>query len=169
MSEQPSPNERARRRWISIGELIALAALVVSAAGLWLAWNSSSQDKPTRVVEQRQPIPLVLRGHAEDDGRTLVLAPVEESHALESLSVTIAGGKPIDVASDGKLDAGDVEASLDDKDRKGNGTVRARIVTRYVEMGTERRASGAYMLRYRWESGGLFGGRSLRLTAITRA
>ena len=44
---------RRRRRWITLGELIALAALIVSALGVWIAWKSSDQDKPTRVVEQR--------------------------------------------------------------------------------------------------------------------
>ena len=38
-----------------------------------------------------------------------------------------------------------------------------RIAARYVEMGTDRRGGGTYVLRYRWEGGGLFGGRSLRL------
>ena len=36
------------------------------------------------------------------------------------------------------------------------------------EAGKDRRASGNYVLRYRWEGGGLFGGRSLRLTGFSR-
>ena len=47
-------DEKTRRRWINLGELIALAALVISALGVWITWKNSSQDKPTRVVEQRQ-------------------------------------------------------------------------------------------------------------------
>jgi hypothetical protein len=43
-----------------------------------------------------------------------------------------------------------------------------RIDARYVEMGKDRRASGSYVLRYRWEGGGLLGGRSLRLTGLSR-
>ena len=56
-----SSDTQTRRRWIALGEVIAIAALIVSALGLWLTWKSSSNDKPTRVVEQRQPIPLTLR------------------------------------------------------------------------------------------------------------
>ena len=51
-------DERTRRRWINLGEIIALAALVVSALGVWIAWKSSSEDKPTRIVEQKSAVPL---------------------------------------------------------------------------------------------------------------
>lgn len=164
------PDSRSRRRWVTFGEIIAVAALIISALGLWITWRSTQNDKPTRVVEQKQAIPLTLRGTADRDGRALVLAPVEAGHALESLTVTIQGSPPIDVGSDGRLSAGDVEAALKDRDRdrKGAGKVPVRIAARYVEMGAERRGGATYQLRYRWEGGGLFGGRSLRLVGLSR-
>lgn len=161
---------RSRRRGISFGEIIGLAALIVSALGLWITWQNAQNDKPTRVVEQRQPIPLTLRGTAERDGRELVLAPVEPGHALVALTLTVKGSPAIEVASDGRLDADDVEAAVKDhdRDRKGASKMPVRIAARYVEAGTERRGGGTYVLRYRWEGGGLFGGRSLRLTGLSR-
>lgn len=163
-------NESERRRWVTLGELIALAALIISAIGLWLTWKSNNEDKTTRVVEQHQAIPLTLRGKAEDDGRRIEISPVEPSHALESLTVTIKGAPPIEVGSDGMLDAADVESALGDrgKEEKGSRSLPVRIAARYVEAGKDRRASGNYVLRYRWEGGGLFGGRSLRLTGFGR-
>jgi hypothetical protein len=162
-------DSQPRRSWVSLGEFIALCALLVSALGVWIAWKSSGEDKPTRVVEQNQPIPLILRGSAESDGRTLAITPVETDHALESLTVTIPAHAPIELGSDGRLSASDVETALkDDKDRKGVQKVRVTIAARYVEMGKERHATGTYMLRYRWEGGGLFGGRSVRLEGLSR-
>ena len=162
-------DEKARRRWINLGELVAIAALIVSAIGVWIAWKSSSEDKPTRVVEQRQPISLTLRGKPLDDGRRLEIAPVEASHALESLTVTIKGASPIEVGSDGDLEASAVESALSDrKEDKGAHGVPVRIDARYVEMGKDRHGGGSYVLRYRWEGGGIFGGRSLRLTGLSR-
>jgi len=158
-----------RRRWITLGEVIAVLALVVSAAGLWLTWRSNSEDKPTRVVEQRQAIPLTLHGKVERDGRSLTIEPVEASHALESLTLTIKGAAPIEIGSDGGLEASDVEAALKNRDEsKGPHSVPVRIAARYVEMGKDRKASGSYALRYRWDGGGLFGGRSLKLTGLAR-
>ena len=162
-------DERTRRRWINFGEVIALAALVVSGFGVWIAWKSSSEDKPTRIVEQRQTIPLTLRGTVRDEGRELVIAPVEQSHALESLTLTIKGASPIEVGSDGELDASAIESTLHDRDEdKGAHSLPVRIDARYVEMGADRRGGGNYVLRYRWESGGIFGGRTLKLTGFGR-
>ncbi|HEU4809849.1 MAG TPA: hypothetical protein VFS69_04240 [Sphingomicrobium sp.] len=170
MSE--SEKERTRRRWITVGELIALAALVVSAFGVWISWkNSGGEDGPTKIVEQRQPIPLTLRGKREDDGERLEISPVEPSHALQSLTVTIPGARPILVGSDGELDSDDVQSALGDREKEAKNrtlSVRVRIDTRYVEMGKDRRSSGTYTLRYMWKGGGLFGGRSLHLVGISR-
>jgi hypothetical protein len=169
MSE--SPEARSRRRWINFGELIALAALAISALGVWITWKNSNADKPTRVVEQRQPIPLTLRGKAEDDGKQLVVSPVESSHALESLTVTIKGAAPIVVGSDGELDASDVEAALKaraNENKDAAHSVPVKIAARYVEMGSDRHGGGSYVLRYKWQGGGLFGGRSLRLVSLGR-
>jgi len=171
MSE--SESERQRRRWITIGELIALAALVVSALGVWISWKSSTTpNKAERVVEQRQAIPLTLRGRREDDGERLEITPVESSHALESLTVTLPGASPISVGSDGELSASDVQSALkghesEPKDRAL--AIRARIDARYVEMGKDKQASGTYTLRYMWKHGGLFGGRTLHLVSVSRA
>ena len=163
-------DEKTRRRWINLGELIAIAALIVSAAGVWIAWKSSNNDKPTRVVEQRSSVPLALRGTVDSDGRTLTIVPADSSHALESLKVTIRGAAAIEVGSDGRLSASDVESALKGREEAKDVThsVPLRIDARYVEAGTDRRGGGAYVLRYKWEGGGLFGGRSLRLIGISR-
>jgi hypothetical protein len=162
-------DDQTRRRLINLGELIAIAALAVSAFGVWIAWKSSSEDKPTRIVEQRQAVPLTLRGTVQNEGRTLIIEPVEQSHALESLTLTIKGASPIELGSDGKLDASSVESAVGNKDdAKGAHCLPVRIDARYVEMGKDRRGGGSYVLRYRWEGGGLFGGRSLRLTGFGR-
>lgn len=164
-------DSQTRRRWITLGETIALLALVVSALGVWLSWKSSNADKATRVVEQRQTIPLTLRGVADRDGSDLTISPVESSHGLQSLTVVIKGSSPIEVGSDGRLSAGDVQSALKDREKEPKDrtlSVPIRISARYVEMGKDRRGGGNYVLRYKWEGGGLFGGRSLRLVGLSR-
>ena len=169
MSETPEQRRR-RLRWLTLGEVIAVIALAISALGLWKTWNSD--DGPTTVVEQRQPVALTLRGKAEDDGRKLEITPVEQSHALQSLTIALPGAaSAINIGSDGQLSASDLEAAVSkNADReKGTHRLRVRIQTDYVEAGAARHASHAYVLTYRWESGGLFGGRSLRLVSLARA
>jgi hypothetical protein len=168
MRESP---EARRRRLINLGELIALAALIVSALGVWIAWKNSSEDKPTRVVEQRSSVPLTLRGTPESNGSGITVSPVDPGHALQSATVTINGASPIELGSDGRLQASDVQAALKDRrkeDKDRTYSVPVRIAAHYVEMGADRRGGGAYVLRYKWEGGGLFGGRSLRLVGLSR-
>ena len=156
------------KRRVPIGELIAFAALVVSALGVWIAWKASTNNQPTRVVEQRQAIPMTLRGKVQNDGREIVISPVESSHALESLTVTIPSAYPIELGGDGTLDADTVASKVDKNEDKGAHSVAVSIKARYVEMGKERTATGRYVLRYRIEGGGLLGGRSLRLVSFGR-
>ena len=173
MNETPASEarRRARLRWVTLGEAIAIAALIVSAFGVWITWQSSGEDDaPTTVVEQRQAIPLALRGQAQRDGRILEISPLEDSHALQSVTVTPAGARPIEVGSDGELNARSLESALGKNAPDGKGTHRAqvRIAARYVEAGADKTATGSYVISYRWDGGGLFGGRSLRIIGLSR-
>jgi hypothetical protein len=168
MSDSP---EAQRRRWINLGELIALAALIVSALGVWIAWKSSGQEKPTEVVEHKSAVPLALRGTVDRDGRALTISPADPSHALQSLRISIKGATPIEIGSDGRLFASDLQSALSGRDKEPKDSamsVPVRIAAHYVENGTDRSGGGTYTLRYRWEGGGLFGGRSIHLIALAR-
>ena len=164
-----SDSQERRRRWVTLGELIALAALIVSGLGLWLTWKGSQQEKPTQIVEQKQAVPLALRGTTSKDGKNLTIAPVDESHALDALIIEIPGTSAIELGSDGNLSARQLEEALKGRrSEEGRRTVRARITTRYVEMGHDRTGVGNYDLQYHWEDGGLFAGRSLRIDGMRR-
>ena len=159
---------RARLRWVTLGEAIAIAALILSGLGLWHEWNKRDAG-PKVVIEKPTSIPLTLRGRAGDDGRRLEIAPVEDGHALQSLTIT-AAGSTIEHGSDGELSARAFEDALGKQaeDGKGRHRARVRIESRYVEAGADKAAAGNYLLSYRWEGGGLLGGRSLRLTGMSK-
>ena len=166
-----SDRSRTRRRWINLGEMIALAALVVSAAGVWIAWKSSNQDKPTRVVEQRSTVPLALRGTAEGDGRTLTIMPGRADRTRSNrLNRDDRSGPIRGLGSDGNAPASDVAgaeelATRKPKDVTSRVPVRDRCALRRNGRRAQRRRQPT-CLRYKWEGGGLFGGRSLRLLGL---
>jgi len=173
MNDTPTTEaaRKSRLRWVTLGEAIAIAALIVSTAGVWLSWQSDGAEKgPTTVVEKKQSVPLALRGKPVDDGRSLEISPADDDHALQSLNIIVAGSSAIDVGSDGELSASDMESALGDKAADGKGThrVNVRVDARYVDAGKDKNASGSYVISYRWEGGGLLGGRSLRLTGFSR-
>ena len=169
MNDNPETpaQRRARLRWVTLGEAIAIAALILSGLGLWHEWNRREEAKV--IVEQPTAIPLALRGRAQDEGRALEIAPVEDSHALQSLTIS-ANGSTVELGSDGLLDADAAEDLLGKAAAEGKGTHRlpVRVVARYVEAGADKTATGSYSLAYRWQGGGLLGGRSLRLVGLSR-
>ena len=89
MTETPETRAETRRRWINIGEIVAVAGLIISALALWNSWKNDGSNT-TIVEEQPTAIPLTLRGVAEDDGKTLVLTPVESepSAAIDDAECT---------------------------------------------------------------------------------
>lgn len=163
-----TPSEQ-RRRWINLGEIVAVAGLTISGLALWNSWGRDDDKAPATVVEQRSTIPLALRGNVADDGRALVVVPVEAAHALDSLTLTVPGKSGVAIGSDGRIAASEVEKLLDDAATKArSGSLSVTIAARYVEAGKDRTGAGRYRLSWRWEKGGLLGGRSLRLTGLNR-
>jgi hypothetical protein len=166
-SSEAEAKKKSRLRWVTLGEAIAIAALIISGIGLWHEFTKPD-DKPV-VVEQHGSIPLRLRGHVADEGRSLDIAPIESSHSLQSLTIS-AGKSKIEVGSDGELDAKALENALGKAagNEKGTHRLPVRIEAKYVEAGADKTATGSYSISYRWEGGGLFGGRSLRLVSFGR-
>ena len=167
-----TPEQRRRRlRWLTLGEIIAVIAVAISALGLWKTW----QDKPEKpvLVEKQAAVPLTLRGITRKDGRSLLVEPVEASHSLDGATISF-GTTKVELAGGAELDAGDFERAVEASDatkgeKPGDGLHRLplKIDVRYVEAGQTRRSVANYALVYRWEEGGLFGGRSLRLAGLS--
>ena len=166
-TSETESQRHARLRWLTLGEAIAIAALILSGLGLWHEWNRREEAKV--IVEKPTAIPLALRGRAADEGRSIEISPVEDGHALQSLTIA-ANGSTIELGSDGQLDADAVEGLLGKGAEDGKGTHRlpVRITAQYVEAGADKTATGAYSMSYRWQGGGLLGGKSLRLVGLSR-
>lgn len=163
---------KSGRRGLGVGEGIGLAAVFISGLGLWNSWRGDDKQGPTEVVEKKTAVPLVLRGRVDDDGRALEIAPIEASHALQSLTLTVPNsGSVIESGSGGKISARAIESSLNRVDDRDGNTQRivVRIAARYVEAGSDKSATGSYVISYKWEGGGLFEGKSLRIVDFRRA
>ena len=165
----PDPSSESRRRWINIGEIVAVAGLIVSGLALWNSWGRGGD----KVVVGTPPrtVALALRGTVEDEGKALSLAPAEPSHTLESLTFTAQsparGSAPF--GGDPLLSAAMVETWLPkDADNEAPGAVTLAAEARYIENGQTKVARQRYRVTYRWTEGGLFGGKSVRLTGISR-
>ncbi|QIK96156.1 hypothetical protein G7076_06560 [Sphingomonas sp. HDW15A] len=169
---EPIKPEGPRRRTINIGEIVAVGGLAISGLALWNSWRSGD-EKIAEIVGEKVPrVPLALRGTVEDKGKTIRLSPVEEDHALEELTITAStpANGSAQFGNDPMVSAALIESWLPkDVAREGAGSLTMTVKARYIEHGESRTASQRYRLSYGWVDGGLFSGRSLRITGIARA
>jgi hypothetical protein len=169
MTDSPRNEAQARRRrWISLGETVAIAALAISALGLWNSWKPDKAEKRPPPIEAKAAIPIAFRGKIESDGKAMSIAPVEPGHSLESLTMSVAGKPAVSIGSDGQLAAAEIERLVDNTSKdKRPGSLSVRFEASYIEAGTLKHGGGGYRISYRWEDGGLFGSDKLRLTGLS--
>jgi hypothetical protein len=174
MSETPEQRRR-RLRWLTLGEIIAVIAVAISAVGLWKGWDDK-RETPV-LVEKQVTVPLTLRAEPHGEGKAVSFEPVEPGHAVQSLDIRFPaalGTSAVDGSSDIRLSASYFEdALLGERDKRGAAKeptgerqLPLLIATRYVENGTVREDRAIYALAYHVREGGLLSDRSLRLGAI---
>lgn len=79
-----------RRRWITLGEALAVLAVLISALTLWNSWSERSSDEASKSAETRQAASrasrLVLTAKAERRG--LALAPTSPDQVIQEQTIT---------------------------------------------------------------------------------
>lgn len=91
MSETPAEKAEARairRRWLTIGELVAVAGVVIAGLSLWLSWSNDRAGKAERKAEKVAEASKAARVTftARADGDALVLSDPE--HRIASIDLS---------------------------------------------------------------------------------
>lgn len=82
MSED-TPQEKAearaiRRRWITVGEIVAVAGVLIAALSLWMNWSdrreTAAKLDADRAAQTRRGATATLTGKAEDGGERVTLS-----------------------------------------------------------------------------------------------
>lgn len=179
MSGSPTPQDReaaaTRRRWINLGEFVAVAGLVIGGIGLWLNWSdrrtdqTEKQAKKTAEVRAASRYDIAATVGPKDD---LVFAH-DERHALGDITfafpaalgigtrTTPAQSVPKDWYERALLKATDGGADA------RTGTLPVLATVAYWDGDTERTTRGIYDIVWRTQGGGLFG-RSLHILGFKR-
>lgn len=96
MTDTPqTPAEKAeaaaiRRRWITLGEVVAIAGLIISALALWSSWAERRADDTQRRVEKQREIKaktaVLLTGTPRRGGEELAVSDL--AHPIQGITVT---------------------------------------------------------------------------------
>lgn len=186
--EPPTAAERAeqraiRRRWITIGELVAVAGLVIAALTFWNSWeerkDAAAERQTEKMADQAKAkakshrVSLIATG-ADSKG---IDFKAQDGCALQSTDIRFPkelGVSPKTTAITHRIEADWVSGSLlrmtDGGADKQEGRLPVLIEARCTDEDGDRSEAAIYDVLWRTEPGGIIGigGRSLRLGGLIR-
>lgn len=162
MSESTEEKREAaaiRRRWITLGEVLAVVAVLISGATLWNSYQERKGAEADRATaasrDAKTGAALTLKAMPERDGRRLALAPLDTGQSIQSQQLFFPARlkvAPVETIGDARIEASWIAESLrKDKagaDRAGDRRVPVAIVTRFVSNGVVRTDAALYQLAY---------------------
>jgi hypothetical protein len=180
-TQQEREAARIRRRWLTLGEVIAVLALIISALTLWNSYRERTNAEAEHAHETAQSAKkaslLILKATPDKDGRTLSLAPRSDEQAIQDQTIYFPGKmgvSPAQTSSDARIEkrwfdgalidarkAAGVEASL------GDARMPVLIETHYLADGDAHVDRAIYEVGY-VTSHSLIGGTDVHLRGLSR-
>ena len=174
-----TPAERAeaaaiRRRWVTLGEIVAIAGLVISALALWSSWSERRVDEAARKAEKASEVRaqsmVMLRATPQDGGRRLTIA--DPAHSLQGVTIafpTALGLAPLSQSVDPAIDAATIAPAILKATDRGPDRIEGRlpvlVTADYWDGDTKRRDTAIYDLIWLRE-GRFVTGHTLRLKGM---
>lgn len=179
MSEESDRQEAAaiRRRWITLGEALAVVAVLISALTLWNSYEERSNGEAERAAEKTEAgvkaETLLLRAAPAKDGKVLRLAPADPDQVIQSQTLVFpsaTGTAKVETVADARIEADWIRdaAKTAARGKVGSGDRRlpVAITTRFMRDGAAHADTAIYDIGYAAE-GGFLGGSKIRLRGLS--
>lgn len=171
----------ARRRWLTLAELLAVAAVLISALTLW---DNHSDRARERVQEEQaasrasaEASTIILRGTPDRNGERIAMAPLRDDQAVQAQTISLPTAlamAPVDTAGDPRIEADwfasgfkkAVKPAGDDDSARGDERLPVLISTRYLIDGNMMEDQAIYDLSLR-RDGQFLGGEKIRLRGLS--
>ncbi|WP_294395223.1 hypothetical protein [uncultured Sphingomonas sp.] len=184
MAETPqerAETARVRRRWLSLGETVAILAVVISALTFWNTWRERTNNEAEKAAEvassSRRASTLTLGATPDKGGHRLSLVPRGEAQAVQSQTVyfpTPLKVTPADTSGDARIERDWFDSALVDAreaakvaERPGDSRLPVLIETRYLTDGDPHVDRAVYEVGYA-TSHSLLGRTSIELRGLSR-
>lgn len=159
-----------RRRWINLGEFVAVVGLIIAGVGLYLNWSDRRADDAEKHVvaarAARDQSRFDIRAVPATDGKSLILQH-DDRHPIRDATITfpteLAVGRKDAVAD--SIDRGWFEHALLKASDAKAGRLPVLIVLTYWDGDTPRTTRGIYDIGWKAEGGFPFG-RSVKLESL---
>ena len=170
---------RIRRRWINLGEVLAVIGVLISAAALWNSYAERRGNEAERNAEKAEKgnVSRILVLKASGGGRSLTLEPRDPEQNIRSQTILFptALETRIDALVQPRVEADWVKQAakkahdLGRKEAKGPGDARmpVAVTTRFDTGSGTFTDTAIYDVGYKESGGGLFGGTSVTLRGLS--
>lgn len=174
-----------RRRWITLGEILAVLAVGISALTLYLNWADKKDERADKAAERAaesrkassRAAVLVLNAESVKDDR-IALRTTDPDQVIQSQTILFPralGIAPVDTTGDPRIEAGWFDSALKKArakaklpdDSVGDERLPVALTTRFVVGGDAHENVALYDIGYGIK-GGWIAGHSLALRGISR-
>ena len=181
-----TPQERAeaarvRRRWVNLGEILAIGAVAISGLTLWNSYAerkaSEAQHASESAQSAKKAVVLTLNATTDKEGKTLSIAPRADNQAIQSQTIlfpTLLDLSPAETSSDARIERGWFENALVKarraagvEQRLGDARLPIVIETNYLADGEPQTDRAVFELGYA-TSHSLLGGTEVHLRGLSR-
>lgn len=184
MSDTPKDQEeaaRVRRRWLTLGELLGIAAVVISALTFWNSYrertNSEAQHQAEQAKGSKIATTLSLKAIPSHDGRQLDLSARVEGQTIDSQTIrfpTVLGIDPVETSGDPRIERDWFASAIAKarhqagmKDETGDAQLPVLIESRFTADGDTHSEIDRYVIGYTADTGFLSGTR-IKLHGLSR-
>jgi hypothetical protein len=180
--QERSEAARVRRRWLNLGELLAIVAVVISALTLWNSYrertNTEAEHKAAAEKGSRTTATMIFRATPDRNGTILSLAPRSDSQTVQSQTITFPsalGVSPVDTTGDARIERGWFDSELAKArkaagakhDQPGDARLPLLITTHFLVDGEPKVDRGLFELGYE-ASHAFLSGTTIRLKGLSR-
>lgn len=169
-----------RRRWITLGEVLTVIAVLISALTFWNNWNQRSVDHAQKTAEANRAAMhsgMLVLASTNVGKRELVLKPASSEQSVQNQHIafpTALGVPPADTTGEPRIDAAWFEHALIKargaahlpNNGHGDAPLPVAITTRFLVDGDERTDIALYDIGYSM-SAGWFGSHSITLRGVS--
>ena len=178
-AEERREKAAIRRRWITLGEVLAVIGVLISALALWNSYVERRGNEAERTAEnaQKGAVSRTLLLKASGGGKRLALEPRDSEQTIRSQ--TILFPSPLETRVDAlvapRIEADWVKQAVkkaQDLGRKapksvGDARMPVAITTRFDSGDATLADTAIYDIGYKESGGGLFGGTEIALRGLS--
>jgi hypothetical protein len=167
----PKPKKRLPVRWLTLAEIVGVAAVVIAGLGYWDNHRERMQESRERAQAERERqaearagalrLTFLMTGAPSESGDRIRLTPTHPEHVIQTQTLifpTEVRGDPVETTGNPRIERGWFAKGLAKAVRERRdgsdaheGRLPVGIVTTYVDAGVIRTDSAIYQIGYRAE------------------